>query len=88
MFFIDFATDSKHLKTIDKKWNEIIPYVLDYYNTVSKKDIKEVSQKIREAYLKDEHVTMKMYDNLVQVILVTLSHPMIFLMLRILDDIG
>lgn len=76
----DFATDIKYLKKIDQNWDEIVPFVLDYNNTVSSNDIKEVNKRIREEYFNDKRVTMDTYDNLIRVIFLfrLFSHFRIF----------
>lgn len=52
---------------IDNKWNEIAPFLLDYYYTVAPERRNEVSQKIRKFYYGDQQISVQNYKPLVQV---------------------
>lgn len=66
-FFLDFITDEKYLDDINTRWNEIIPFLLDYNNTVAPKDRDLVSQKIRQEYFQGREVSKETFPVLVQV---------------------
>ncbi|KAJ3644894.1 hypothetical protein Zmor_022594 [Zophobas morio] len=51
----DFLQD-RHLQQIDTRWNELLPFILDYNYTVDAKLRDDVSQKIRKQYLGERKV--------------------------------
>lgn len=59
--------DNKYLEDIDKQWNELMPFILDYNNTADASKINEISQKIRQTYLQKEVVSKETYLKVVQV---------------------
>ncbi|XP_030764864.1 venom carboxylesterase-6-like isoform X2 [Sitophilus oryzae] len=64
----DFYADDQHLIDIDTKWNEIMPFVLHYNETIDQKLKDEVSQTIRDHYLGNNPVNKETYNSLVQLI--------------------
>lgn len=64
---IEFFADEKYLDDLDKRWEEIIPHILHYNETVDHENLQTVSCKIREYYLGDNNVNRQTYDDLVQV---------------------
>lgn len=60
--------DKKYLEDIDKRWNELMPFILDYNNTANISTIDEISQKIRQAYLQEDSVSKDTYLKIVQVL--------------------
>jgi carboxylesterase type B len=56
--------NEKHLKTIDEKWNDYAPFILDFNETTTndKKKI-EVSQKIREYYLDETEISRESFHH-------------------------
>nr|AYK27451.1 carboxylesterase CarEB2 [Lasioderma serricorne] len=63
----DFWND-KYLSEIDANWSELIPFVLDYNNTISPGERDEVSKTIREFYLKDKSVNKNTFKDLVKIV--------------------
>ncbi|XP_076258814.1 venom carboxylesterase-6-like isoform X1 [Rhynchophorus ferrugineus] len=64
----DFYSNDQHLIDIDTKWNEIIPFVLHYNESVEPRLKDDVSRQIREHYLGENHVTIDTYNTLVKLI--------------------
>lgn len=58
---------TEYLQQLEKNWNEISPFVLDFNGTVVKSKQKEVSEKIKEFYLKGNPITENSYEDLVKV---------------------
>lgn len=52
---------------IDKKWDEIMPHILHYNETVNREDLHTVNSKIREYYFGEKTVNRDIYGDLVQV---------------------
>ncbi|XP_050548710.1 esterase E4-like [Daktulosphaira vitifoliae] len=50
----EFINDDNLLKYIDEHWNEVIPHILDYNNTIPHSRLNEVSQRIRKEYMGDK----------------------------------
>lgn len=63
----DFVADPSYLKQIDDQWNDLIPHVMDYNNTVLATQRDAVSEKIREFYFKGAAVTKATYPILIKV---------------------
>lgn len=63
----EFAFEEK-LAEIDDRFEYLVPFILDYNNTVAPKDISSVTQKIREFYFKDHKVNMASYKQLIQML--------------------
>lgn len=40
-----------NMEEIDKKWVDVAPYILDYYNTVPESRKAEVSTRVKDYYL-------------------------------------
>ncbi|RZC40529.1 COesterase and/or Abhydrolase 3 domain containing protein [Asbolus verrucosus] len=65
----DFLIDEQRsLKDIDTRWNELMPFILDYNYTVDVKLHDEVSQKIRKHYLGEKKVDRKSFVDFVHII--------------------
>ena len=64
----DFYSDDEYLRDIDEKWNDIVPFILDYNNTVDPELRDLVSQKIRRYYLKDKQVNRKSFLDFVKIL--------------------
>lgn len=64
----DFYADDKYLSDIDTKWNEIMPFVLHYNDSVEFSRRDEVSQKVRKQYFENQSVNRKTYPILVDVV--------------------
>lgn len=58
----------QNFEEMDKKWNDVMPSILDYSDTIPKERLNEVSSKIRQEYLKDKQVTMSTFDEVVEII--------------------
>lgn len=65
--FPDFVADPSYLKQIDDQWNDLVPHIMDYNNTVSASQRDAVSGKIREFYFKSAPVTKATYPILIKV---------------------
>lgn len=63
----DFVADLSYLKQIDDQWNDLIPHIMDYNNTVLANQRDAVSKKIREFYFKSAPVTKATYPILIKV---------------------
>lgn len=63
----DFVAENKYLEDIDKRWNELMPFILDYNNTIDASLINDISSKIRQNYLQENSVSKDTYLKLVQV---------------------
>ncbi|KAJ8933687.1 hypothetical protein NQ318_008405 [Aromia moschata] len=55
-----------HLEYIDRNWNEVMPHILHYNDTVDLKHKDEVSQKIRQYFLQGQSLTKDTYKSLVE----------------------
>nr|WCC58154.1 carboxylesterase [Pharsalia antennata] len=64
----EFFADEQHLDDLDKRWEEIVPYILHYNETVDSEDIHAVNTKIRDYYFGDSAVNRQTYEDLVQMI--------------------
>ncbi|KAL1129037.1 hypothetical protein AAG570_013569 [Ranatra chinensis] len=53
----EFFGDPKAMQDLEDRWDELMPYVLDFYSTVPKERWTEVSQKVKAEYLKGKPVT-------------------------------
>nr|QYA71950.1 carboxylesterase [Anoplophora glabripennis]QYA72001.1 carboxylesterase [Anoplophora glabripennis] len=64
----EFFSDEKYLDDIDKRWDDILPHILHYNETVNSEDIHAVNTKIRDYYLGDANVNKHTFGDLVQII--------------------
>ncbi|KAK4880937.1 hypothetical protein RN001_004256 [Aquatica leii] len=62
----DFIANLEYLKAIDKNWNKLIPHILDFNNTVSLRDQKNVVEKIRRFYFGNKPLLKNTFAILVQ----------------------
>jgi carboxylesterase type B len=70
----EFYGDEKHLKTINKKWEELAPFILDYNETSKNFKTKdEVARKIREYYLDEAEISRESFHHFCDVSLVVWS---------------
>lgn len=58
----------RKLGELGKRWNEVLPYTLDFYNTVDDNKKGEVAQKIRDYYGIEEDITVKNVSGLTKVL--------------------
>ncbi|XP_044261769.1 venom carboxylesterase-6-like [Tribolium madens] len=63
----DFYIDEQYLEDIDTRWNEIVPFILDYNYTVEPQLRDEVSQKIRKYYLGNKKVSRSTFMDFVKI---------------------
>ncbi|GAB0100184.1 Carboxylic ester hydrolase [Sergentomyia squamirostris] len=61
----DFVHPASKLEELKNKWTELAPAVLDYAGSVSPKDQKTVAEIVRKFYMKDEEISEKNLDKLV-----------------------
>ncbi|KAL1506091.1 hypothetical protein ABEB36_005519 [Hypothenemus hampei] len=64
----EFWANDQHLLDIDVKWNEIMPFILHYNDSVTPELKDVVSQKIREVYLGDKAINRNTFPHLVDII--------------------
>lgn len=64
---IEFINNDTILKNIDENWNNVIPHILDYYNTIPQKNINHVSELIRKEYMGDADLIKGNTENFIQV---------------------
>ncbi|KAI4495710.1 hypothetical protein M0802_008333 [Mischocyttarus mexicanus] len=62
----EFMTDDNHLKELDENWNTIIPYFLDYNNTIAREKHIDTAKLIREHYFGSKKVNKKTVPLLIQ----------------------
>lgn len=55
------------MNQVNNDWNNVAPHLLDYSYAVPKEQLNDVSQRIRDHFHKNEIISNKNYDNLVQV---------------------
>lgn len=60
-------SDPKHLEELNNRWDELLPYLLDFNHTVDDSDRSEVIKKIRLKYLKDKKVNKETFLQVVDV---------------------
>lgn len=60
----------RKLEELGIRWNEVLPYVLDYFNTVDDQKKIEVSQKIRDFYGIGPDINVKNVSGLIKVLIV------------------
>lgn len=52
---------------LGKRWNEVLPYILDFFNTVDDDKKIEVAQKIKNFYGIEDEITLKNVTGLTKV---------------------
>lgn len=55
------------MNDIDKRWDDILPHILHYNETVNQEDLHIVNSKIREYYFGEKAVNRQTYGDLVKV---------------------
>ncbi|XP_017776969.1 PREDICTED: venom carboxylesterase-6-like [Nicrophorus vespilloides] len=63
----DFASETI-LEKINKDWDEVAPLIMHYSEVISKEQMNEVSQKIRDFYIGDTDINKENYYQLIQMI--------------------
>lgn len=66
MSFVVFAVFRK-LGELGKRWNEVLPWILDFFDTLEDSQKSEVVQKIKEFYGIDQDITVKNVSGLTKV---------------------
>ncbi|CAH1134589.1 unnamed protein product [Ceutorhynchus assimilis] len=64
----EFWSEDQHLIDIDTKWNDIMPFVLHYNDSVDPELRDQVSQEIRKEYLGEKPVNRETYSALVDAV--------------------
>lgn len=64
----DFIKDEKYLEEINERWNELIPYVLHYHETVDENVKDEVNEKIRKFYLGEDNVNRNSFSTVIKIL--------------------
>ncbi|KAJ3644895.1 hypothetical protein Zmor_022595 [Zophobas morio] len=64
----DFYIDEQYLEDVETRWNELLPFILDYNYTVDPKLHDQVSQDIRKHYLKDVKVSRSTFKDFIPVV--------------------
>ncbi|XP_044261768.1 venom carboxylesterase-6-like isoform X2 [Tribolium madens] len=64
----DFYIQEEYLNEIDKKWNQVLPFILDYNYTLDPKKHEEISQKIRRFYLGEKRVNRENFLDFVKIL--------------------
>ncbi|CRL06415.1 CLUMA_CG019612, isoform A [Clunio marinus] len=64
-----------YLKEINDNWNELAPFILDFNGTICENDTKlQISEEIRQFYMKDQVIEKDSYDSLRDMITDRLYH--------------
>lgn len=63
---IDFMSDEILLE-LEMRWNELLPYILHYSQTVPVTGQADVSQKIKDFYFHGKPLSMSTFENLVEI---------------------
>ncbi|KAF5304384.1 hypothetical protein FQA39_LY09763 [Lamprigera yunnana] len=63
----EFISKKEYLQYIDDNWNEVIPHILDFNNTLGTNDKQKVLQKIRNFYFGNESIREGTFSKLVNV---------------------
>jgi hypothetical protein len=64
----EFVTLEETLVDMESKWNEILPFVLDYNNTISDESLRlEIAQKIKTFYFGNNTVSANTKNEVVEV---------------------
>jgi len=64
----EFMRHPEYLPQIDKGWNDIMPHILHYNDTIAPERLNEVSKRIRKHYLGDAPLTKENFSKLVDII--------------------
>jgi bile salt-stimulated lipase len=62
-----FYSEKKYLQDIDTRWNDLLPFILDYNYTVDPRLHDMVSQKIRRHYLGNQRVSRSTFSDFVDI---------------------
>ncbi|XP_068913115.1 venom carboxylesterase-6-like [Tenebrio molitor] len=62
-----FYSEKKYLQDIDTRWNDLLPFILDYNYTVDPRLHDMVSQKIRTHYLGNQRVSRSTFSDFVDI---------------------
>lgn len=46
----DFIGQPKYLEEIKSRWDDLVPFILDYNNTAPQNELKNINKKIKEFY--------------------------------------
>ena len=65
--FSEYIPHDYILKELDNRWNEILPHLLMYNNSVSEEEKNLISDAIRNFYFEKEAVSTETIDPLIQV---------------------
>lgn len=60
--------EDRNLEEIETRWNELLPFILDYNYTVDLKLQNEVSQKIKKQYLGGQKLTQNNVNSFIQML--------------------
>jgi len=64
----ELVSQEETLVEMESKWNEILPFVLDYNNTISDESLRpEIAQKIKTFYFGNNTVSTKTKNEVVEV---------------------
>lgn len=64
----DFIAKTEYLEDINGKWNELMPFILDYNLTINPQQRDVISQKIRSVYFGNDSVSEETFPNLIKLI--------------------
>lgn len=67
----EFRRHDNYLAEINKDWDEIIQFILDYNNTIPSERMKEVNEKIRQHYLGEIELDKNSFSKFVDVSFLT-----------------
>lgn len=63
----EFVSDPNHLQEFNARWDELLPFILDFNYTVDASDRADILKKIRAEYLKDKPVNKDTFLQVVDV---------------------
>lgn len=66
-YFLEYAVKEHFLSDLEKRWEELAPYVLDYKYSLSADMHKTVAQKAKDYYLKGKSISKESFPELIQV---------------------
>ena len=69
IFFPVFSAVLGMRSDLNRRWNSLAPYIFDYENSVSKKELLPISKEIRRFYLGDRRVNYNSKELLHNVII-------------------
>lgn len=71
----EYVTHEQTLVEMESKWNEILPFLLDYNNTVSDESLRpEIAQKIKTFYFGNNSVSVNTKNNVIEVRKINVSN--------------